>query len=115
MGFRFRRSPAAEPTTSTARMTNAPSCTSDLENELAICGDGHARGGDAVGARGLVGEQHLLRVHHASAAERGELEDTRIHPDGVLGASLHAESAEHTLAEVDVEPRRDLLDLRIRV
>src|SRR6185369_7772699 len=115
MGFRFRMSPAAEPTTSTARMTNAPSCTSDLENELAVRGNGHGSRRAAVGAGGLVSQQHLLRIHHAAAAERRELEDARVHPDGVLGAGLHAEPTEHALAEVDVEARGNLLDLGIRM
>src|SRR5260370_9862795 len=33
----------------------------------------------------------------------------------VLGAGLDAEAAEDALAEVDVEPLRDLLDLRVRM
>ena len=80
-----------------------------------VGGNRHGRGRHPVGARRLEGQQHLLRVDHAPAAVGGELEDARVHADGVLGAGLHAEAAEHALAEVDVEALGHLLDLGIRV
>src|SRR3972149_5146865 len=116
MGFRLSTTPAAEPTAITARIQNATwpgvirACSA-----WAGCPAGGACSGRRGWARARWGGRRAPPGPGAPAAVGGELEDARVHADGVLRARLDAVAAEDALAEVDVEALGHLLDLGVRV
>lgn len=59
----------------------------------------------------LETQQHLFGEQHAVAAVRGELKNTGVHANGILGAGFHTVTAKHTFAEINIELPGHFLDL----